>query len=246
MKRYFTYLFLLKLFASTTVLGQSIVLERANINSGYINGKSSSLQLNSSIGQVVTSTEKGQFATITQGFQQPIFVKGEVTFKLSVQNASCFGRDNGIAEVDSIEGCSAPYTVVWDNGKTGETNFGLAPGTYSVQITSDDGCESQNISFTVGVISDEPCVLKIYTGFTPNNDGFNDKWLVENLELYPTNKVSIYNRLGNKVWEGNNYDNVNRVWFGENLSGNELPANTYFYIFEAGDFLDKGWVELIR
>ena len=91
-----------------------------------------------------------------------------------------------------------------------------------------------------------PCLLKFYSGITPNGDGLNETWIIDNIELFPSNEVIFYNRLGNKVWEGTNYDNSNVVWGGQNLSGNELPSDTYFYIFESGSNVEKGWVELTR
>ena len=91
-----------------------------------------------------------------------------------------------------------------------------------------------------------PCLLKFYSGITPNADGRNDFWIIDNIELFPSNEVIFYNRLGNKVWEGTNYDNNSVVWGGENLSGSDLPSDTYFYIFESGNDVEKGWVELTR
>jgi gliding motility-associated-like protein len=56
--------------------------------------------------------------------------------------------------------------------------------------------------------------------------------------------VSIYNRWGDLVWSGKNYDNVNVVWEGKNKNGQDLPDATYFYLVEIPDKTYKGWVEL--
>ncbi len=115
-----------------------------------------------------------------------------------------------------------------------------------MQITSANGCESEIIKFTIGYISEEDCDLNLFTGFTPNGDGLNDQWNITNVEAFISVDVTIFNRLGNKVWEGKNYDNNTVVWKGENLSGNALPSNTYFYVVEYDGEMEKGWVELIR
>ncbi|WP_373417344.1 T9SS type B sorting domain-containing protein [Mucilaginibacter phenanthrenivorans] len=36
--------------------------------------------------------------------------------------------------------------------------------------------------------------------FTPNGDGINDTWTIENLNSYTNNTVGIYNRYGEKVY----------------------------------------------
>ena len=49
-----------------------------------------------------------------------------------------------------------------------------------------------------------------------------------------SNKVTIFNRWGDKVFEVENYDNEvsGKRFEGINLSGNALPSGTYFYKIE--------------
>jgi gliding motility-associated-like protein len=73
-----------------------------------------------------------------------------------------------------------------------------------------------------------------------NQDGINDTWIIRNIELYQNNKVRIYNRWGNLVWEESGYDNENVVWVGKSnvggLSlGTVLPDATYFFTIELND-----------
>ena len=72
---------------------------------------------------------------------------------------------------------------------------------------------------------------KIPTLFTPNGDGKNDVFVLENLnELYPNCKVSIVNRWGNLVFESEGYINP---WDGTLFNtGNPLPLGTYYYRLE--------------
>ncbi|MBL4709168.1 MAG: gliding motility-associated C-terminal domain-containing protein [Flavobacteriales bacterium] len=220
-------------------------LDQNVIGSGGDYDSTSSLIISSTIGEtVVHTTSSTSVVILTQGFQQS-FIKDTISFLFQTFNASCIGRADGFAKIDSIKGCNAPYTILWSNGSTGTSANNLAAGDYSVQITSGDGCTKQ-IPFSINYISEEDCILKFYSGITPNNDGINDNWEIDNIELFPDNSIDIYNRLGNKVWEGSGYDNNTIVWGGENLSGNELPSDTYFYVFITGNDVEKGWIELTR
>ncbi|MFZ6001642.1 MAG: gliding motility-associated C-terminal domain-containing protein, partial [Bacteroidota bacterium] len=46
------------------------------------------------------------------------------------------------------------------------------------------------------------------------------------------NRVTIYNRWGDEVFEIANYDNKERVFRGQNKNGNDLPSGTYLYKIE--------------
>ena len=72
-------------------------------------------------------------------------------------------------------------------------------------------------------------------GISPNGDGINDYWEITDIEVYPNNTVSIFNRWGNLVFEVNDYDNINNVFEGNanrsnKLGGGKLPEGTYFYV----------------
>ena len=81
-------------------------------------------------------------------------------------------------------------------------------------------------------------------GFSPNSDGINDTWVVENIQQFPKNNVKVYNRWGSKVFEATNYSNN---WDGVSTKGGsgELPAGAYMYIIElneAGMTPVQGWI----
>ncbi|MEQ6117978.1 gliding motility-associated C-terminal domain-containing protein, partial [Reichenbachiella sp. MALMAid0571] len=90
--------------------------------------------------------------------------------------------------------------------------------------------------------------------FSPNGDGVDDMWMLPGLENYPSNRVTIYNRNGNKVSEIEGYNNSDRAWDGratEGLvlnSGNGVPSGTYFYVIDLGDgsSIIKGFVVIRR
>jgi large repetitive protein len=76
------------------------------------------------------------------------------------------------------------------------------------------------------------------TGFSPDGDGVNDGFVIKGIENYPLNKLEIFNRWGNKVYEKAPYDNS---WSGntQNSAGiiigqGTLPNGTYFYVLDFG------------
>lgn len=89
-------------------------------------------------------------------------------------------------------------------------------------------------------VSPTPLTISVFvpTGYSPNGDGKNDEFIIIGLENYPNNKLEIYNRWGNKVFEQAPYDNTwkgtvkNSVGYviGEGL----LPSGTYFYLLDFG------------
>jgi hypothetical protein len=70
-----------------------------------------------------------------------------ITLQTSFTNASCGGND-GSATVNPSGG-NAPYTFQWSNSGTGQSIFGVAPGTYTVQVFDANFC-TQTASVTVG------------------------------------------------------------------------------------------------
>ena len=114
--------------------------------------------------------------------------------------------------------------------------------TYYVALVDQvTGCES---SMRLEVIPDLTACGKLIIpdGFSPNGDGTNDTFDVDNLViLYPNFEMEIYNRNGNIVYKGNanspRFDgtsNQSRI-----VSKGDLPVGVYFYIFNFNDGENK-------
>jgi gliding motility-associated-like protein len=92
--------------------------------------------------------------------------------------------------------------------------------------------------------------IVVYNGLTPNNDGYNDFLLIKYIgvvEGSEINRVRIFNRWGQVVFETENYDNTTRVFTGISNSGLELPDGTYFYSITLGNGkLYNGYLTLKR
>jgi len=241
------YIFILVLlFVSSVSFGQ-VQLGRQVIGSTGGSASGTNITLSSTVGEAVTQTLFSANTILTQGFQQTLKVNDSIV-DLEVINESCPGAGNGSIYVNNVLGCPGPYTVVIKSVDDTTTQLGqdtLTTGDYQVVIIGGNGCAYPLIVF-VGLDSDEDCTLKFYTGITPNGDSKNDSWIIDNIELFPDNKVQIFNRWGNQVWSGENYDNNNVVWEGIDKTGTEMADATYFYVAEVDGKIYKGWVELTR
>jgi gliding motility-associated-like protein len=78
--------------------------------------------------------------------------------------------------------------------------------------------------------SDEPyyvenkCPIRASNIFTPNGDGTNDFFVLENLELFPNTSLNVYDRWGRLVYESSNYQND---W---SPTEDEASDGTYFWV----------------
>lgn len=117
--------------------------------------------------------------------------------------------------------------------------------TYYATVTDDFGCiSSDSIKITI-ILVENTYPITIYNTFTPNNDGSNDFFHIENLEYYPINLLTIYNRDGHVVYQKNNYQNN---WDGK-YYGKDLPAATYYYVLTIPNINNntyKGDITIIR
>ncbi len=203
--------------------------------------------LSSTAGQSVGNTINSPDNIITQGFHQPNSFN-PVTVSLVVSLNQC--NETYTVQVASITNCGNPAgaTIYWNNVASDTIASGL-PNLSTLEIIGTNGCVYIN-TFNLANMSttDLPCVLQFYNFFSPNNDKSNDVWWIENIEdsLFRDNKIKIFNRWGLLVWSTDGYDNVNKVWRGENKQGQDLPDGTYYFQAEINSNTRTGFIELIR
>ena len=101
---------------------------------------------------------------------------------------------------------------------------------YRVCATGCPGLCSESVVLLQ--IGDES-ICDIPNIITPNNDGINDIFFIPCLssDLFPQNKVMIFNEWGTAVFEEGPYSNT---WNGT-YRGQDLPIGTYFYVVEFGN-----------
>lgn len=87
-------------------------------------------------------------------------------------------------------------------------------------------CTTQEVQ--VEVVGD----LFVFNAISPNGDDKNPILYIQHIDLLPetrNNKVSVFNRWGDQVFETTDYDNVSRVFDGMGRNGEPLPTGTYYY-----------------
>jgi gliding motility-associated-like protein len=99
--------------------------------------------------------------------------------------------------------------------------------TYYLTVSNGIGCEDYD-SLRI-LLRDKPLTLFFIPDvITPNGDGYNDAWVIRDIERYPDHDVRIINRWGDQVFFASPYQNDwAGTWKGENL-----PGATYYYIIK--------------
>lgn len=174
-----------------------------------------------------------------------LFETLEALIRANGFNLSGFRSGDGVIFEPDMSGGTEPYVFNYAGpDSTFEQNGdipNLASGWYIVTVTDANQCVAVDSIFLT-----QPEPIELPNGISPNGDGFNDNLQVRGLEDFPTNKLIVFNRWGNAVYEENNYRNTT-PWEGTNDSGEQLPEGTYFVVIEL-DGRDnlKGYLELRR
>ena len=71
--------------------------------------------------------------------------------------------------------------------------------------------------------------IEIYNAMSPNGDGLNDVFTIRNIEAYPDNELTIFNRWGKILYQTKSYGQYNRFFYGKSNTGETLPVGTYYY-----------------
>ncbi|MEJ5267097.1 MAG: gliding motility-associated C-terminal domain-containing protein [Bacteroidales bacterium] len=142
---------------------------------------------------------------------------------VTVSNPTCIGISNGEIEVTVIGGTAPYYFTYNQNVVDFHVLTGLPEGVYNVTITDANDCkyEIKAISLTDYQVD---CIV-IPNAFTPNEDGINDTWIIENIELFPSAYIYVYNRWGQELWVGRPGENWNGTY-----KDKLVPTGPYLYV----------------
>lgn len=144
---------------------------------------------------------------------------------IEVSPASCRdGLNDGRVFIHTVLHITGQPVFVW-NGDTLTSSIidSVSSGIYQLMIIDANSCSE---TFTVNVpYVDKPCLI-VYNAFTPNNDGLNDVWYIDNVHLFPRTMVRVWNLDGVLVYESEQGYPV--PWDGK-LNDKLLPAGTYYY-----------------
>jgi gliding motility-associated-like protein len=146
------------------------------------------------------------------------------------------------------------------NGITGTisgTPTVIFPSTdYTITAFNAYGSSTANINIIVEAplqLKDDPN-LKVPNGpsgnnylvsnvITPNGDGINDTWIINDLHKYPDNEVRVLDKSGRIVFYQKAYDNTWNATF----NGSSLSEGAYYYQVNLGNGKDvlKGMLNII-
>jgi gliding motility-associated-like protein len=136
-------------------------------------------------------------------------------------------ESNGSLSVIATGGAGG-FSYSWDSGSNSATQNNIDAGIYEVTVTDDAGCSLSAI-LDLGCNPLIPIVVPQF--ISPNLDGKNEVWQIQNIEQYPEIQVTVYNRWGNVVYEAQPYNND---WNGhyKGTNAEPLPAATYFWVVD--------------
>lgn len=126
----------------------------------------------------------------------------------------------------------------------GERYIQIGSFTDSSQL-SINGCQNNefinNYYFIDDVELTETGKFELPNIITPNNDGINDNWILPFSKALGPKKVSILNRWGNLIYEG---DLKNFAWDGRTQNGDECIDGIYFYRISNTNV--SGFIQLVH
>lgn len=206
-------------YTPNTVVGSNTYTVETDLN-GCKNTASATITINALPQPALSATVKGQSYS------------DNVPFCLS---------ENPIPQI--VAGLSGNYAYTWTlNGialvnTTAVQNIEVG-GIYGVEVTDQNGCKNSDVIITVEI----PCTLVFYNIVTPDGNGQNDVFVIENLDNYIGKKLVIYNRWGKEVYSSDSYDNK---W-----NGGDLSAGSYFYVLYTNNGVEeksyRGTVEIVK
>ena len=160
------------------------------------------------------------------------------------------GFDEAALLESVTDNCGTVTAVASDEFEGGECN---GPDCVLIRtISMIDNCGNTASAEQIMVISEPPTVPELPTGFSPNNDSFNDVYQVRNagpdLGIPPCDWLenttfTVFDRWGSVVFLSND---ISESWDGTNLNGRPLPVGTYFVVFEANGLTYRQTVDLRR
>jgi gliding motility-associated-like protein len=149
-------------------------------------------------------------------FNVPFILKGSVTSLLNSQLVYAWSPVTGLNNYNILQ----PSSTLPDNI------------IYTLTVTSPEGCVAKDdVSITVFKGS----AIYVPSGFTPNNDGLNDKLKPRYIGIKQLNYFSVYNRWGQLIFST---ADMNKGWDGT-IKGKQQSSGSFAWIVSAVDYDGK-------
>jgi gliding motility-associated-like protein len=96
---------------------------------------------------------------------------------------------------------------------------------YDVIVIDSNGCQT-NSTHNI-FVKENLNPISSNNFISPNGDGINDTWVIQNISLFPQNSVFVFNNYGQMVFSESPYKND---W---DVNSASLPDGPYFYSITA-------------
>jgi gliding motility-associated-like protein len=188
---------------------------------------------------VINVIEEGKLLTpIAVNDKASTLKHNEVIIK-PMLNDTTYGIESNIRVIKNPENGSVTL-----NDATGQVTYRqtsidcVTRDSFLYAIVNESGSDTAWVK--VEVICDD---VVVFSGFSPNEDGVNDRFMIMGLEKYPNHTLMVFNQLGYQVYQAENYNNQ---WDGT-MDGKPLPEGTYFWVLDLGTGRKlSGYVQLHR
>lgn len=150
----------------------------------------------------------------------------EIQFATASTDATA-GENNGSITVSNVSGGSAPYSYQWNTGDTTNPFVNLAPGSFTVSVTDNNGCvktASVVVGQTTGI--ENPKVAQSFQLYPNPTSG---KIILAVNEVLPETNIGLRNMLGQLLLSAN----VTATQTALDLS--YLPSGVYFMELYKGE-----------
>jgi gliding motility-associated-like protein len=154
----------------------------------------------------------------------PLSNTGNIQYRIAKTDWSAFNQAN---DYSFQAGASQenPHVCVYYQGQLiyGTEPVASSVNTLSLKSKVSDSPDNQNIG------NQE---VSIARAVSPNGDGINDFLIIDGINSYPDNKLTVVNRSGALMAEIRGYNNADKVFNGRNAGGQQISAGTYLYLLE--------------
>lgn len=104
-----------------------------------------------------------------------------------------------------------------------------------ITLILTDACGRQYFqTHNIDIVTNTDISISVPNLISPNEDGAGYDYLhINNIELYPDNELTIYNRWGNVVYKEKGYDNTTKFFAGSlNMKSTLVTDGVFYYILK--------------
>ncbi len=129
-------------------------------------------------------------------------------------------------------------SLTWSNGQTSNPVTLTQGGHYTVTVTNNAGCNNTG-QFDLMTLSfnGQPAITS--NVLTPNGDGVNETFIIENVGIYSKCEVSIYTMYGERIY-------ISDYVYQNTWNGDGRDEGAYYYIIDTDQGIFKGCINILK